>query len=155
MTDFRMAASDHDYEAASRLFKEYANWLGIDLCFQHFDEELLNIKSMYGSPLGCIILAIENETYIGCTAVRPIENKVCELKRMYVMPAHQQKGIAQALLQKAIQFARQAGYQKIRLDTLSSMVPAMRLYEKNGFHQIPAYYFNPEPNAVFYELEIV
>lgn len=146
--------TDAEYSSAAALFREYAEWLGIDLSFQKFDEELVQLKSMYATPFGGIVLCKIEEHYVGCIAIRKQENDIAELKRMYVQLAAQHKGIGDALLQEAILLAKEFGYKKIRLDTLSYMEPAMTLYKKNGFVQIPAYYHNPQETAVFFEKKI-
>ena len=151
MTEYIFANSDTEYAAASVLFKEYAAWLSIDLCFQKFDEELLQLPQMYGPPSGAIILVKHEEEFAGCIAVRKKETEISELKRMYVRPAYRKLGIGEKLLEKAILFAQNAGYRKIRLDTLSEMTSAINLYKKHGFYEIPAYYHNPESTAVYFE----
>jgi putative acetyltransferase len=145
------ATTTIEYEAAALLFQEYATWLNIDLSFQNFEAELKLLKEMYAFPRGVILLAkIEND-FVGCVAVRKKENEIAELKRMYIKPAHQTKGIATLLLEKSLVIAAALGYKKIRLDTLDNMTPAINLYKKNGFYEIEPYYFNPEKNAVFFE----
>ena len=57
-------------------------------------------------------------------------------------------------LQQAINLAKDLGYEKIRLDTLDTMKPAMAVYEKFGFKQTNAYRYNPYDNVRFYELTI-
>ncbi|MEO6488329.1 MAG: GNAT family N-acetyltransferase [Ferruginibacter sp.] len=151
MVEYIIANSDDEYVEASYLFKEYAHWLNIDLGFQKFSEELLQIKSMYGSPTGCIILCKSEQEIIGCIAIRKIDPEVAEFKRMYIKPNFRKKGIGVALLQRAISQAEMFGYKRIRLDTLSNMLPAISLYKKNGFCEIPAYYYNPEKTAVYFE----
>lgn len=151
MLDFIHVQLEKEYGQAAILFKEYAIWLNIDLSFQHFEEELTALKKMYASPQGTIILCRKDNVPVACVAVRPISKEIAELKRMYVKPDCQHNGIGQTLLNLSIRFAIEAGYHKIRLDTLNTMVPAMSLYEKNGFYTIPSYYFNPESTAVFYE----
>ncbi|MEO8771110.1 MAG: GNAT family N-acetyltransferase [Ferruginibacter sp.] len=143
--------TDEEYKAAASLFKEYAAWLNIDLSFQHFEEELAQLKEMYVSPSGGIILSKNEMEYVGCIAIRKIDSEIAELKRMYVKPAFQQFGIGNALLLDALTLAKKCHYKKIRLDTLSNMAPAINLYKRNGFYEIAAYYFNPETTAVFFE----
>jgi len=151
MHDFILVKTNEEYASAAALFNEYATWLGIDLSFQRFEEELIQIKSMYAAPLGGIILCKIMDEYVGCVAIREQEYEVAELKRMYVKPGAQNKGIGNALLQEAILLAKKYMYKKIRLDTLSDMAPAIKLYRKSGFYSIPAYYFNPQKRAVYFE----
>ena len=54
-------------------------------------------------------------------------------------------------MNEAIILATKYNYKKIRLDTLSNMTAAIGLYKKNGFYEIPAYYYNPEKTAVFFQ----
>lgn len=150
----KIATLPEDFEQAQLLFQEYSQWLGIDLCFQHFEKELQELPVMYGPPRGILLLCQKHRQPVACVGVRAIDDHVAELKRMYVQPSYRKMGIAQDMLNAALEFAVMAGYEKIRLDTLESMLPAMSLYEKNGFVKIPAYYFNPEENAVYYEKDI-
>lgn len=154
MVELKYVQSMEDYVAASNLFKEYAAWLDIDLSFQKFEEELSELSNMYGPPKGCIILAEEMEAYVGCIAVRNIGLNIAEIKRMYVKPISQQSGTGTMLLNEAIAFAIKTEYEKIQLDTLNTMLPAINLYKKHGFYEIPAYYFNPESTAVFFEKKL-
>jgi len=155
MFDYIIVHTDGEYEIAANLFGEYAAWLNIDLAFQKFDEELAALKTMYGAPGGGIILCKTGNEFIGCVAVRRINDSTAELKRMFVQTAFQGKGIGKILLEKAIELAENAGYHCIRLDTLNYMLPAISLYKQYGFYEIPAYYHNPNETAVYFELQIV
>ncbi|HEX3084027.1 MAG TPA: hypothetical protein VHP99_05860, partial [Pyrinomonadaceae bacterium] len=55
-----------EIEEARRLFKEYADWLQIDLCFQNFEKELANLPGGYAPPAGRLLLAYENTQLAGC-----------------------------------------------------------------------------------------
>ncbi len=151
MLDLIIASSPVDFATAASLFQEYAEWLGIDLSFQGFKDELNEIDVMYAKPKGNCWLAYHNHNAIGCIALRPITDQIGELKRMYVKQSFQRKGIGQRLLDVATNYAVHQGYQSLRLDTLKNMEPAMKLYLKNGFVEIPAYYQNPHPQAVYFE----
>ena len=146
--------TETEYAAASALFKEYAEWLNIDLSFQNFEEELLQLKEMYREPTGGIFLLQQENEFVGCVAIRKKENGIAELKRMYIKPLTRNTGGGTLLLENALTTAKLLGYQLIRLDTLANMTPAINLYKKHGFYEIAPYYFNPEENAVFFEKEL-
>ena len=151
MPEFILAKTPEDYNAAAGLFREYAAWLNIDLCFQNFEAELLTLDKMYALPHGGIILCKENEAFIGCVGIRKIDDDIAEMKRMWIQTDQHGRGLGSALLEKAIDLAKDCGYKKIRLDTLNSMMPAISLYRKNGFLEIPSYYHNPDERALYFE----
>jgi ribosomal protein S18 acetylase RimI-like enzyme len=136
---------------AIQLFNEYANSLNISLAFQNFSEELNIIDSMYGSPSGCLLLVYDKEQAIACAAYRKIGEAICELKRMYIKPSYRGLKVGQTLLEMLCSRAFENAYSKMRLDTLDSMLPAIGLYKKNGFYEIPAYYHNPNEGVVYME----
>jgi len=154
MIEYLHAHGNEQYAAAAILFREYSEWLGIDLGFQKFEKELGTLQQMYALPQGGIILVKENGSFIACAGIRKIDAATAELKRMYIKSSHRGRGIGKQLLAEAIDLAKQCGYKKIKLDTLSSMQPAMQLYRSAGFKEIPAYYHNPNATAVFFEKEL-
>lgn len=149
-----IATSDEDYSDAKKLFREYAALINIDLAFQKFEEELSGINIMYAAPTGGIILCKSEQMFVGCIAIRKLDDNVCELKRMYVNPNFQGKSIGKNLLEKALQLAKEYNYKLIRLDTLTQMLSAIHLYKQYGFYEIEPYYFNPNSTAVFFEKEL-
>ena len=155
MPEYLLAKTDEEYAEARKLFSAYAAWLHIDLSFQHFEEELSGLRSMYALPFGGILLCREEGEYIACVAIRKIDPDNGELKRMYVKPEHRHLGIGTELLKKSVKLALQCGYKRIRLDTLDNLEPAIKLYTSFGFRETAAYYYNPIEGAVFFELEIV
>lgn len=60
---------------------------------------------------------------------------VCELQKMYCLPAARGTGVAHALLETAIEYAKKY-YERCYLETLESMVAAQKFYEKYGFERI-------------------
>jgi putative acetyltransferase len=87
----------------------------------------------------------------GCCAIRPLSdvdyNNACEMKRLYVLPAFRGLGLGRQLAEKAIGFAKDAGYGCILLDTLDEMETARGLYQELGFSEVEPYYHNPIPGA--------
>jgi len=136
------------------LFSEYADSLDFGLCFQDFDHELEELPGEYARPDGAILLALFGGEIAGCVAIRPIEEGICELKRLYVKPLYRCKGIGRRLTEEIIEEARQAGYSAIRLDTVPSMIAANTLYASLGFNEIEPYRHNPIDGALYLELTL-
>jgi ribosomal protein S18 acetylase RimI-like enzyme len=146
------ARTQEELADARELFREYAEGLGVDLRFQGFEEELASLPGAYQAPLGCLLLARDGATVVGCVAIRPLYDETAELKRLYVRPAARTEGLGRALAQEAIERARESGYLRIRLDSVPTMRHALALYKALGFRPIPPYRHNPIPGTLFLEL---
>jgi ribosomal protein S18 acetylase RimI-like enzyme len=137
-----------------KLFLAYADWTGVDLSFQNFNEEFDSLPGNYAPPDGCLLLALYDGKPAGCVAVRKLEEKICEMKRLYVSQEFQGLGIGVSLAKEIIIEANNLGYAKMRLDTLAKMTSAQKLYHSLGFREIEPYRYNPEPGTVFMELDL-
>jgi N-acetylglutamate synthase-like GNAT family acetyltransferase len=136
------------------LFQEYAASLNFELDFQDFREELETLPGKYSPPLGSILVAKENGETVGCVAVRPLGEEICEMKRLYVKPAHRGKRLGLELALTIIEEAKRLGYKAMRLDTVVAMKEASTLYRALGFQPIDAYCYNPLPGAMYFELRL-
>lgn len=144
-----------DIEAVRGIFREYESWLGLDLCFQGFEEELASLPGKYASPDGRLFLAYSGEDLAGCAALRKIGPGVCEMKRLFVRDEFRRFGIGRLLIDELITAAREIGYRLMRLDTYpAKMGKAVELYRRYGFTEIPAYYNNPHKGVLFMELQL-
>ncbi len=149
------ALSADDLVLARELFLEYARSLDFELCFQSFDAELAELPGKYAAPQGRLYLARVDGNAAGCIALRPLETGVCEMKRLWVRPGYRGHGVGRALCDRLVDDARQIGYRVMRLDTIgATMQKAVGLYRALGFREIPAYYDNPIPGALYLELTL-
>jgi len=148
--DIRRADLPRDLAVVRELFREYASTLGIDLCFQNFEDELRDLPGKYAAPRGCILLAWDGDRPAGCVALRPVDEERAEMKRLFVRAAHRKHGLGRQLAERICDEARQAGYRAICLDTLGTMTAAVALYTQLGFVPIAPYVFNPLAGALFF-----
>jgi ribosomal protein S18 acetylase RimI-like enzyme len=155
MIELLQAETAEQIEEIRRLFREYEKWLGLDLCFQGFEEELKNLPAKYAKPDGRLFLALVNGKTAGCIALRKWERNVCEIKRLYVRDEFRGLGLGNLLIEKLIEEARLIGYEKMRLDTLpDKMAKAVKLYKSYGFAEISPYYDNPYNETLFLEFNL-
>jgi ribosomal protein S18 acetylase RimI-like enzyme len=140
----RPAQSD-DLETVRSLLREYAESLQLDLSFQDFEGEVAN-------PLGFYELVLLAED--GCVALRRIDERTCEMKRLYVRPGTRGGGLGRRLAEAVIAEARKRGYSRMLLDTLPEMTAAQALYRSLGFRETEPYRHNPIRGVVFLELAL-
>lgn len=140
---------------ARELFLEYAQALGVNLCFQNFEQELAELPGHYSPPEGRLLLAEYEEQLAGCVALHQWETGVCEMKRLYLRPIFRGKGLGRVLAETIITEARKIGYQRMRLDTIEPiMQDAVEMYRKLGFQEIAPYRPNPIVGAMYMELQL-
>jgi len=155
MISILQAADDAPISAARELFKDYESWLGMDLCFQGFEEELRTLPGRYSPPDGRLFIAYVDGEAAGCIAMRKIDEGICEMKRLYVRPEFQGHKIGVRLIERLIDEAKKEKYKFMRLDTLpEKMEKAAELYRTHGFYSIPPYYENPYEGVAFMELDL-
>jgi ribosomal protein S18 acetylase RimI-like enzyme len=143
-----------DIETVRALFDAYARELAVDLSFQGFAQERDGLPGQYVPPRGRLLLAEIDGVAAGCVALRPLDARTAEMKRLYVRPSARGTGLGRGLAHSVIAEARSAGYQGLRLDTLPSMGAAIAMYRALGFREIAAYRHNPVPGALFLELTL-
>ena len=150
--------TDAQLDAARAIFREYADSLAIDLCFQGFPAELEGLPGEYAAPRGALLLALVDDALAGCGALRPLADcdypNACEMKRLYVRPAFRRFGIGRVLAQALMDRATEAGYSVMLLDTLDDMEAARGLYGSLGFVEVPPYYYNPIAGAHYLKVDL-
>ena len=83
-------------------FQEY-----LDL--QNYDDELDHLEAKYGLPEGRLYLLFCEGKAAGCIGLRKIDERSCEMKRLYVRPEYRKRGIAATLIDQILSDARSIG----------------------------------------------
>ena len=156
--EITLAGTSTALDQTRAIFKEYAATLKVDLCFQGFEQELLELPGEYATPRGALLLATVDGVLAGCCALRPFDASdyanAAEMKRLFVRPTHRRLGLGRLLTEAILDAARSAGYSCVLLDTLDDMESARALYEDLGFVEIPPYYHNPHAGAHYLKVDI-
>lgn len=154
MSQLIPVSSERDLQQVRELFLEYQRWVDAPCCFASFEQELAGLPGDYGPPGGRLVLALADGMAAGCVALRPFDSGRSEMKRLYVRPQFQGRGLGKRLAQAAIEAARAAGCHALLLDTLPKMASAIALYGALGFVRRGAYSSPPTPGAIFFELRL-
>jgi GNAT superfamily N-acetyltransferase len=150
----RSCNGSKDYEMAKLVAIDYLKWLNMDLAYQGVNSELDSLEQMYGAPSGCFLLAFAENELVGGVGFRKLENGVCEMKRLFVLPKFQKQGVGEMLCKRLINQAELLGYNSMKLDTVAKLNSAIKLYQKLGFKETAAYCENPDETARFFELSL-
>ena len=136
-------------EEVKRLVIEYTNFLGRDLSFQHFDDELNDLSAKYAPPEGRLLCAAVDDKIIGCVAYHKHTNARCEMKRLFVREGYREHHAGSRLVEAIINSARADGFSEMVLDTITPLQSAIRLYKRFGFVECAPYYDNPMSDVIY------
>lgn len=140
--DEATAAKRVIYRVAHEIFKDQ-HPLDQSIAYHESRGELKDmddIQKNYFENGGIFLVLTENDQIIGTGAIRGLEDNVCELKRLWVLSEHQGKGLGYRMLQELLSFAREKGYERMRLETdPEAQSRAVDFYKRNGFYEIARY----------------
>lgn len=150
MGDIAPVSGPGQIEQVRTLFREYEAWVAEPCCFAGFERELAELPKEYR----VLLLAEVGGEPAGCVGLRTLPDGAAEMKRLYVRPAYQGRGLGRRLAKEIIAAARAAGCGALYLDTLPKMTPAIALYRALGFVPCSPYAAAPTPGALFFELPL-
>jgi len=162
-TTLRRVNWSKDIDTVRRLFQDYRQWLAdhrdtaasaassVKIGLGQIDKQIAELPGAYGPARGDMILAFSGEAVVACGALRELEPKVGEIKRIYVRADHRGPGFGPRLTRALLGRARALGYERVRVDTLPTMAAAIQFYPEMGFEPIPAYWPHPARGALFFE----
>ena len=146
--EIRFAQEAMALAAARALFEEYWQSLGFAPCFQNFGEEVSGLPGRYALPDGRLAVAWVGDAAAGCVALRKLDERRGEFKRLYVRPAYRRSGLGRTLVEWVLREARTIGYAELVADTMPVMREALALYEHIGFERIEPYADQAKTGAV-------
>jgi ribosomal protein S18 acetylase RimI-like enzyme len=147
-------ASPAEVEEVRRLVLTYASAHARTPGVEYMHADAAALPGAYTPPRGGLWLARAGEVGVGCVALRPLDDTMAEVKRMYVDPASRGKGVGRALMEALIAGARARGYETVRLGTLEEMTVAQGLYRSLGFRPIERYRPDELIDTRFFELSL-
>lgn len=123
-----------DYEIAKMLFKEYSKLKGAEQCFVSLKKELVDLDKIY--PEGQILFGVVDEQVIGCIAVKAIDEKRCELKRLFIKPEYRGNGFSRLMFEAILKRSKDLGYEFAEIHTIPEiMILGYKMYLSYGFEQ--------------------
>lgn len=131
---------------AARCFKQYFDELNdrFDGGFDP-DRSISANADELTEPRGVLIVARRCGEPIGCGALKFGNNRIAELKRMWVAPEVRGSGVGRRILTELERLAAKAGIHVVRLETNRALTEAISLYRASGYREVDA--FNAEPYA--------
>ncbi len=115
------------------------NLLDLDLAKRDGDEHSFFVQFNKIDTIKHVVVAYENQTPVGCGAIKEFDIKTMEIKRMYTSANSRGKGIASRILSELETWTRELSYKKCILETGIKQPEAIALYNKNGYKLIPNY----------------
>jgi len=100
------------------------------------------------APHGVFLVGYQDERPVAIGGVRRLQDGVCEIKRMYVVPDARSRGAGRALLAALEDAARELGYGRVRLDAGPAQQHSVALFRRAGYAEIPRY--NDNHIAVYF-----
>jgi putative acetyltransferase len=120
-------------DSANKDFIALVKHLDADLAAKDGDEYSFYAQFNKTNLIKHVIVAYENDTAVGCGAIKAFDTETMEVKRMYVSPSFRGKGIATAVLSALEKWAAELSCKKCILETGRRQEDAIRLYLKNNY----------------------
>jgi len=162
-TRLRRVNWSKDLLTVRRLFQDYRQWLGdhrdtapaaqtrVQAGLAEIDKLVEELPGAYGPPRGEVILAFAGKSVVACGALRELEPKVGEIKRVYVRADHRGPGFGPILTRALLDRAHELNYERVRVDALPTMAAAIQFYPEMGFEPTRAFWPHPVTGARSFE----
>jgi GNAT superfamily N-acetyltransferase len=138
-TAMRTALQPGDFGAIVSMHgRLYASEYGFDTTFEAYVAEPLAAFVLRASPCERIWVEERDGRLVGCVAIVAADARTAQLRWFLVDPSARGTGLGRRLLDAAIAFSRDAGYERIVLWTVGGLEAAQHLYRQAGFERLAA-----------------
>jgi len=133
-------ALPEDHAVVARELSDYLAFIGDALDAEGLDHDIAHWQEEYDGRTGVLLLVADPAgEVVGTAAVRLLDPGLGELKRMWLRPSCQGRGLGRRLMDACLDEARRLGCRALRLDTQATLEAAVHLYRAYGFSEIPRY----------------
>lgn len=123
-----------DFEAAEALIREYSQIKGAESCFVTLEKELADLGKFYEG--GAFLIGYEDGKPIATIAIRSIDGRSCEAKRLFIQPEYRGKGYARLLMNAMLDRCRELGFEEVLFTTKPAVMNVgYGLYQRMGFEE--------------------
>lgn len=126
---------DDERDTVFAIVKSVLQQYGLQVNPEATDKDLSDIKQYYIAKGGCFKVVEDGGSIVGSYGLFPLSQAICELRKMYLLPEYQGKGLGRLIMDDAIAEARKRQFRDIILETNSVLDKACRLYRRYGFEE--------------------
>lgn len=105
----------------------------------YFDPTTDQLFQLFEAIGSVYFVAEKDQQILGGCGIFPtvgLPDKTCELVKLYLAPSARGRGLGKALMLKAMEWAKEAGYEQVYLETMPELSNAVSMYEKLGFNRL-------------------
>lgn len=105
----------------------------------YYDETTDHLSDLFSVKGSTYFIAEEDGVILGGVGIYPTDGlpeDTCELVKMYLVPSARNKGLGGLLINKSLEYAKDAGYKQVYLESMPELQKALSVYEKFGFEYL-------------------
>lgn len=118
------------------VFKQLVTLLDTELANRYGAIQKIYDQFNVVSDIQTVVIVYHNEVAAGCGCFKAFDEKIAEIKRLFVLPEHRGKGIARKIVQALEEWAWERSYNTCILETGDKQPEAIALYERMGYQRV-------------------
>jgi putative acetyltransferase len=144
------SATNEDREGLKNLVFGVLREFGLEPDTSTTDADLDDIEGGYIRRGGMFeVIEQDGRLPVGSVGIYPLDAQNCELRKMYLAASMRGRGLGKLLLERALNFAREAGFRSVMLETASVLKDAIALYERYGFRPVESAHLASRADQAF------